>query len=161
MKKWTALSPLFLSACPAPYGVKVTCNVPTDVQDAFSAAHPGLVMFNEQALALLCDPTGKPLTFEAWEGGSLKCERPSNLPLTVYAFRLAPDDLQSLTPLQKMFVTCGHSAGIANGGAIDAIADLVRKNNLGVSGRVASASGDGACDSSGDWSAELTLSLLP
>ena len=119
-------------------------------------------MSGVQAFALLCDPTDKPLTFVAWpESGNTKCERPQSLPLTVYAFRLGPTDLQSLTPLQKMFVTCGKSAKIADRGAIDAIAGLVQKDSLGANSRVATAAGDGACDSEGDWSAELTLALSP
>ena len=61
MKQRIALLALFLLGCPAPYGVKLTVNVPTDVQAAFSAARPGLVMFHEQAFALLCDPTDKPI----------------------------------------------------------------------------------------------------
>jgi hypothetical protein len=162
MRPSIALLALFLVGCPAPYGVKLIVRVPMDVQAAFSAAQPGLVMVDDRAVALLCDPMEEPLTFVTWpETGHTKCERPQALPLTVYAFRLGPTDLQSLTPLQKMFVTCGKSAKVADGGSIQAIADLVQKDNLGAKDRVASAAGDGACDSSGDWSVDLTLSLLP
>jgi hypothetical protein len=162
MRQSIALLALFLLGCPAPYGLKLTVNVPTDVQAEFSAAQPGLVMFDDQASALLCDPTDKPLTFVTWpETGHTKCEQPQTLPLTIYAFRLGPTDLQSLTPLQKMFVTCGKSAKIADAGSIDAIANLVQKDGLGVKDRVASAAGDGACNGSGDWNVDLTLSRLP
>jgi hypothetical protein len=162
MRQSISFLALFLLGCPAPYGLKLTVNVPTDVQAAFSAAQPGLVMFDDRAVALLCDPTDKPLTFvTSPESGHTECERPQTLPLTIYAFRLGPTDLQSLTPLQEMFVTCGKSAKIADSGSIDAIADLVQKDNLGVKDRVASAAGDGACDSSGNWNVDLTLSLLP
>jgi hypothetical protein len=162
MRRWIAVLAFFLSACPAPYGVKMTVNVPTNVQAAFSSAKPGLVMFDDYALFLLCDPSDKPLTFEAWpETGHTRCEQPQDLPLRIYAFQLAENDLQSLTTLQSMFVTCGKSATISDGGTINAIANLVRKNGLGTSGRVASAEGDGACDASGNWSVDLTLSSLP
>jgi|GEM_PF-6694379 len=162
MSRWLAVLALFLSACPAPYGVKMTVNVPVDVQASFSAAKPGLVMLDDYALVLLCDPTDTPLTFETWpEMGHTRCEQPQTLPFSIYAFQLAENDLQSLTPLQSMFVTCGKSAKISGGGAITAIAKLVRDNGLGTSGRVASAEGDGACDASGNWSVDLTLSNLP
>jgi hypothetical protein len=154
---------IFLVGCPAPYGTKVNVTVPTEVQAAFSAAQPGLVMIDDQAFALLCDPTDKALTFVVWpETGNMKCEGPQGQPYTVYAFRLDPRDLDSLTPLQKMFVTCGKSAKIGDGGAIAAIAELVQKKNLGATGRIASAvPAGGACDGNGDWSMDATLALSP
>jgi hypothetical protein len=162
MRRWIGLLALFLPGCPSPYGVRMTIHVPMDVQAKFSAAQPGLVMNDISALVLLCEPTDEPLTFVTWpETGLMRCEQPGNLPFTIYAFQLGPTDLQSLTPLQTMFMTCGKSSKISDGGTINALADLVQKNGLGASGRVASASGEGACDTSGDWSVDMTLSLSP
>ena len=161
MRRWLALLALSLTGCPPPYGLTLTITVPTDVQAKFSAAQPGLVMLDNEALVLLCDPADRPLTFVTVAySGQMKCEPPHS-PLAIYAFRLGPNDLQSLTPLQQMFVTCGKSAKIPDGGTTGAIADLVQKNGLGVNGRVASAEGYGACDASGDWNVDMTLSLLP
>lgn len=160
MRRWIAMLAFPLVGCPAPYGVRLVATVPVEVQAFFSASQPGLVMHENQVVALLCDPSQDALKLEAViDSGNLRCERPQKTPVEAYAFRLMPTDLQSLSVRNRQSLTCGESHGISAGSVINAVAVLVDDNGLGVENRVASGAADGACAEDGNWQVELTLAV--
>jgi hypothetical protein len=160
MRRWLALLMLPVLGCNPGYGVVVTVTIPTDVQRAFSSQQPGLLMDQWAVLARLCDPTDAPFVAHLSYSRSGRCTELDQGAESAYAFRLAPNDLQSLNDRQKQVLNCGQTAPITDKDTAGALVPLALYHGLGSSGRVASGSA-GSCDAKGSYVADITLTLVP